>query len=106
MDYLFPVHDATYCLLHVLFSNKVVTRKKKLVHLPYSDWSDAQAQFMQHVNAIRGFHTESMKNYLGFLNEMSGNAVPVNVQVVQISEQTKKNNRILLPIIDLLKTAG
>ena len=28
------------------------------------------------------------------------------IQVVQTSEQTKKNNRILLTIIDLLKTAG
>ena len=37
---------------------------------------------------------------------MTGNVVTVNVQVVQESEQTKKINRILLSIIDHLKTAG
>ena len=76
------------------------------MHLPYSDWSDAQAQFKQHVNAISGIHSESMKNYSRFLNEMTGKVEPVNVQVVQKSEQTKKNNRILLSINDLLTTAG
>ena len=40
------------------------------------------------------------------MNEMAGKVVPVNVQVVQTSEQTKKNNKILLLITDLLKTAG
>ena len=90
----------------VLFCNKVVTRKKKLVHLPYSGWSDAQAQFKRHVNAVNGIHSESIKNYSSFLNEMTGKVVPVNVQVNQTSEPTKKNNRILLLIIDLLKTAG
>ena len=101
-----PVRDGAYCLFYVLFCNKVVTRKKKLVHLPYTDWSDAQAQFKQHVNAVSGIHSKSMKNYSSFLNEMAGKVVPVNVQVFQTSEQTKKNNRILLSIIDLLKTAG
>ena len=68
----------------MLFCNKVVTRKKKLVHLPYSDWSDAQAQFKRQlvafsVNAISGIHSESMKNYSRFLNEMTGKVVQVNV---------------------------
>ena len=76
-----PVRDGAYCLFCVLFCNKVVTRKKKLVHLPYSDWSDAQAQFKWHVNAVSGIHSEYMKNYSSFLNEMAGN--------VQTSEQTK-----------------
>ena len=101
-----PVRDGAFCLFCVLFCNKVVTRKKKLVYLPYSDWSDPQAQFKRNVNAINGIHSESMKNCSSFLNEMAGKVVPVNVQVVQASEQTKKNNRILLSIIDLLKTAG
>ena len=61
-----PVCDGAYCLFCVLFCNKVVTRKKKLVHLPYSDWSDAQAQFKRHVNAISGIHSESMENYSSF----------------------------------------
>ena len=47
-----PVRDGAYCLFCVLFCNKVVTRKKKMVHPPYSDWSDVQAQFKRHVNAI------------------------------------------------------
>ena len=76
------------------------------MHLPYSDCSDAQAQFKRHVNTISGIHSESMKNYSSSLNKMTGKVVPVNVQVVQTSDQTKKNNRILLSIIDLLKTAG
>ena len=76
-----PVRDGAYCLFCVLFCNKVVTRKKKLVHLPYSDWSDAQAQFKWHVNAVSGIHSEYMKNYSSFLNEMAGN--------VQTSENTK-----------------
>ena len=79
------------------------------MHLPYSDWSDAQAQFKQHLNAISGTDSESMKNCSSFLNDMTDKVVPVNVQVVQTSQQTRKNNRILLPfyclIIDLLKTA-
>ena len=101
-----PVCDGAYCLFCVLFCNKVVTRKKKLVHLPYSDWSDAQAQFKRHVNAISGIHSESVKKYSSFLNEMAGKVILANVQVVQTSEQTKKNNSILLSITDLLKTAG
>ena len=90
-----PVRDGANCLFSVLFFNKVVTRKKKLVHLPYSGWSDTQAQLKWHVNVIRGIHSE-----------MAGKVVPVDVQTVQTSEQTKKNNRILLSIIDLLKIAG
>ena len=39
------VRDGAYCLFCVLFCNKVVTKKKKLVHLSCSDWSDGQAQF-------------------------------------------------------------
>ena len=76
------------------------------MHLSYSDWSDAQAQFKWHLNEISGIHSESMKNYSSFLNEMTGKVVPVNAEIVQTSEQTKKNNRILMSIIDLLKTAG
>ena len=98
--------DGAHCLFCVFFCNKVVTRRKKLVHLSYSGWSDAQIQFKWHGNKISGIHNESMKNYSSFLNEMAGKVVPVNVQVVQTSEQTKKNNRILLSITDLLKTAG
>ena len=79
------VCDGAYCLFCVLFCNKVVTRKKKLVHLPYSDWSDALTQFMWHANAISGIHSESQKNYSSFLNEMTGKVVPVNVQVVLTS---------------------
>ena len=37
---------------------------------------------------------------------MVGTVVLVNIQVVHIGEQTKKSNRILLAIIDLLKTPG
>ena len=67
----------------MLFFNKVVTRKKKIGASSYSDWSDAEAQFKQHEN---GIHSESMKNYSSFLNEMTGKVVPVNVQVFQTSE--------------------
>ena len=63
------------------------------MHLLYSDWSDAQAQFKRHVNVVSGIHSESMKNYSSFLNEMAGKVIPVNVQVVQASEQTNKTNR-------------
>ena len=40
------------------------------------------------------------------MNEMTSKMVSVNVQVVQTNEKTKKNNRILLEIVRLLKTAG
>ena len=53
-----------------------------------------------------GFIMNLWKIIQAFMNEMAGKVVPVNVQVVQTSEQTKKNNRILLSIIDLLQTAG
>ena len=56
------------------------------------------------MNAISGIHSESMKKFSSFLNEMTGKVVPVNVQVVLINEQAKKDNRILLRSIDLLKT--
>ena len=36
---------------------------------------------------------------------MAIKVVPVNVQVIQTSEQTKKNYRILLSVINLLKSA-
>ena len=94
MAWIFPSHDGAYCLFWVLFCNKLVTRKKKLLHLPYSDWSDAQAWFKQHVNAVSGIHSESMKNYSSFLNEMRHKVVPVNVQVVQKkrTNQEKQQN--------------
>ena len=57
------------------------------------------------MNAISGIHSESMKNDANFLNEMAVKVIPVNVQIVQTNEQTKKNSRILLSITDLLKTA-
>ena len=101
-----PVPDGAYCPFCALFCNYVVTRKKKLVHLLYSDWGDTQAQFKRHVNAISGIHSESVKKYSSFLNEMAGKVLLANVQVIQTSEQTKKNNSILLSITDLLKTAG
>ena len=77
-----------------------------MVHLPYSDWNDAQAQFKRHVNVTSGIHSKSMKNNSSFLNEIAGKLVPVNVQLIQASEQTKKTNIILLSITDVLKTAG
>ena len=58
------------------------------------------------MNSISGIHSESMKNYSSFLNEMAGNVVPVNAQVVETSEQTKKDSIILLSIMELLKTVG
>ena len=67
--------------------------------------SVSMACIFRHVNAVSGIHGESMKNYSSFLNEMAGKIVQVNVQIVQTREQTKKNNKILLSIIDLLKTA-
>ena len=58
------------------------------------------------MNTISGIHSKSLKKVSRFLNEMAGKVVPIKVQVVQTSEQIMKNNRILLSIIDLLKTAG
>ena len=55
------IYDGAYCRYCVLFCNNVVTRKKKLVHLSYSDRSDIQTQFKRHVNAAIGIHSESMK---------------------------------------------
>ena len=57
------------------------------------------------MNAISGIHSESMKNDASFLNKMAVKVIPVNVQIVQTNEQSKKNSRILLSITDLLKTA-
>ena len=62
------------------------------MYLPYSDWSDAQVQSKQHMIAINGIYCESVK--------MASKMEPANVQVVQTSEQTKKDNKILLSIID------
>ena len=56
------------------------------MHLPYSDWGDAQAQFKRHVNAISGIHSESVKKYSSFLNEMAGKVILANVQVVQVNK--------------------
>ena len=95
--------DISY-FLYAFLQQSCYQRDKTLVYLPYSDWSDAQNQFNRHVNAISGIHSESMKKFSSFLNEMTGKVVPVNVQVVLINEQAKKDNRILLRSIDLLKT--
>ena len=70
------------------FPNVLSNWKKEKVNNPY-------VQFGRHVNAINGVYSESMKNYLSFFNEMAGNVEPVNGQVVQTSEKTKKNNSIL-----------
>ena len=57
--------------------------------------------------ANNGTHSESLKKYSSFINKIIGKLGPVNVHVIQISEQTKKNNRILLSIINLfIKTVG
>ena len=69
-------------------------------------FSDAQAQFKQHMNAISGIHSEAMKNYSSFLNEMAGKVGSVNAQVVPTKEQTKKNNIILLQSLTFLKLLG
>lgn len=62
------------------------------MYLPYCGWSDAQVQFKQHMIAINGIYSESVK--------MASKMEPANVQVVQTREETKKNNKTLLSIID------
>ena len=49
-------------------------------------------QSKQHMIAINGIYSESVK--------MASKMEPANVQVVQTSEQTKKDNKILRSIID------
>ena len=74
------------------------------MHHTYSDWCDARTQFKRHVNAISGTHSESMKNYSSsFLNEMAGKVVPVNVQVVQKSEQLRKTKEFNCESLIFLK---
>ena len=96
------IGDIVFFCVH--YCSKVVTRKKELLNLLYSYWNQAQALLKQHVNVISDIHSESMKNYSNILNEMAGRVIPVNIQVLQTSKQTKKNNRILLSIINLLKS--
>ena len=64
--------------------------QKKKVYLHFSDLIDAQVQFKQLVNVIDGIHSESWKKHSSF------KLGPINVQILQISEQTRKNNKILL----------
>ena len=49
-------------------------------------------QFKQHMIAINGIYSESVK--------IASKMEPANVQVVQTREETKKNNKTLLSIID------
>lgn len=101
-----PACEGAYCIYCVLFSDKVVTKETQLVHLPYKTWRDAHGGFRRHVNAEAGIHSKSMKNYGNFLKEMAGQVAPVNVQVVQTTTQTKKNAKILISIIDTIKTVA
>ena len=75
------------------FSATKLLPETKLVHLPYSDCINDQAQFKWHANGISGIHRKSMKNYLSFLNELAVKVIPVSVEVVQRSGQTKKKTK-------------
>ena len=45
-------------MAHILFP---VTKLLPEQKIPYSDWSDAQVQFKQHMIAINGIYSESAK---------------------------------------------
>ena len=58
-----PVRSGAYCIYCVLFSDKVVNRKVKFVHLPFDDWNDAHRRFKVHVDTDKGINDKSKQRY-------------------------------------------
>ena len=92
-----------YC---VLFNGGSSGRKIQLVHTPFKTWSDAQRCFRRHSESENGIHSKSMDYYQGFLKQISGKD-PVEQQLSKSTvKQVDKNGKVLLSIIDAIKTIG
>ena len=93
-----------YC---VLFNGGSSGRKIQLVHTPFKTWSDAQRCFRRHSESKTGIHSKSMDNYQEFLKQISGKKDPVEQQLSKSTvKQVDKNRKVLLSIIDAIKTIG
>ena len=93
-----------YC---VLFNGGSSGRKIQLVHTPFKTWSDAQRCFRRHSESKTGIHSKSMDNYQEFLKQISGKKDPVEQQLSKSTVKlVDKNRKVLLSIIDAIKTIG
>ena len=93
-----------YC---VLFNGGSSGRKIQLVHTPFKTWSDDQRCFRRHSESKTGIHSKSMDNYKEFLKQVSGKKDPVEQQLSKPTvKNVDKNRKVLLLIIDAIKTIG
>ena len=91
----------------VLFNGGSSGRKIQLVHTPFKTWGDAQRCFRRHSESKTGIHIKSMDNYKEFLEQVSGKKDPVEQQLSKSTvKQVDKNRKVLLSIIDAIKTIG
>ena len=93
-----------YC---VLFNGGSSGRKIQLVHTPFKTWSDAQRCFRRHSESKTGIHSKSMDNYKEFVKQVFGKKDTVEQQLSKSTvKQVDKNRKVLLSIIDAIKTIG
>ena len=79
----------------------------QLVHTPFKAWSDAHRCFRRDSESKTGIHSKSMDNYKEFLKQVSGKKDPAEQQLSKLTvKQVDKNRKVLLSIIDAIKTIG
>ena len=101
------MEDGAYCMYCVLFNGGSSGRKIQLVHTPFKTWSDAQHCFRKHSESKTGIHSKSMDNYKEFLKQVFGKKDLVEQLLSKSTvKQAGKNSKVLLSIIDAIKTIG
>ena len=101
------IEDGAYCMYCVLFNGGSSGRKIQLVHTPFKTWSDAQRCFRRHSESKTGIHSKSMDDSKEFLKQVSGKKDPVEQQFSKSTvKQFDKNRKVLLSIVDAIKTIG
>ena len=101
------IKDRAYCMYCILLNGASAGRKIQLVHTPFKTWSDAQCCLRRHSESKTGIHSKSMDSYKEFLKQVSGKKDPVEQQLSKSTvKQVDKNRKVLLSIIDAIKTIG
>ena len=101
------IEDGTYCMYCILFNDGSSGRRIQLVHTPFNTWSDAQRSFRRHSESKTGTHSKSMDKYKEFLKQVSGKKDLAELQLSKLTvKQVDKNRKVLLSIIDAIKTIG
>ena len=104
-----PKTDGAYCLHRVLFGDQFPSKTNKIKRLfsePFTYWPDAKSYFAKH-DSSTGLHAYSTAVFASFIDNFSGNSLPIDT-LVDTNRKSKvaENRKKLVPIVQAIIYSG